>query len=77
MADDEEESWQEFFENNRLVPVHPNRRKSGSASKPSIPFRLVLKSVVGIPVPRSLVSSLFNVYKYIYHAHVKTCEGHH
>ena len=35
MADEEEENWPEFFENNRLIPVHPNRRKSGSQTKPN------------------------------------------
>ena len=59
MADggDEEENWPEFFENNRLIPVHPNRRKSGSQSKPNVPFRLLFKSVVGVSIPQSLVST--------------------
>ena len=59
MADgsDEEENWPEFFENNRLIPVHPNRRKSGSQSKPNVPFRLLFKSVVGVSLPQSLVST--------------------
>ena len=57
MADgDEEENWPEFFENNRLIPVHPNRRKSGSQTKPNVPFRLFLKSVIGISLPQAVVS---------------------
>lgn len=52
MADgDEEENWPEFFENNRLIPVHRNRRKSGLQSKPNVPFRLLFKSVIGISLP--------------------------
>ena len=59
MADEEqEENWPEFFENNRLIPVHPNRRKSGSQSKPSAPLRLVFKSVTGISLPQAYVSLL-------------------
>ncbi|PFX29931.1 Nephrocystin-4 [Stylophora pistillata] len=60
--EDQEESWPEFFENNRLIPLHPNRRKSGSQSKPSVPFRLVFKSVIGISLPQ-VYSLLLEVYK--------------
>ncbi|KAK2557771.1 Nephrocystin-4 [Acropora cervicornis] len=56
MADSEEdENWPEFFENNRLIPVHPNRRRSGSQQKPNIPFRLFFKSLVGISLPQTIV----------------------
>lgn len=59
MADEEqEENWPEFFENNRLIPVHPNRRKSGSQTKPNVPFCLLLKSVIGISLPPASVSLL-------------------
>lgn len=61
MADEEqEENWPEFFENNRLIPVHPNRRKSGSQTKPNVPFRLLFKSVIGIPLPQAFVSLLLS-----------------
>ncbi|KAJ7394786.1 Nephrocystin-4 [Desmophyllum pertusum] len=58
MADEEqEENWPEFFENNRLIPVHPSRRKSGSQSKPNAPFRLLFKSVIGISLPQAIEAS--------------------
>lgn len=61
MADEEqEENWPEFFENNRLIPVHPSRRKSGSQSKPNAPFRLLFKSVIGISLPQAIVSLLLS-----------------
>lgn len=59
MADEEqEENWPEFFENNRLIPVHPNRRKSESQTKPNVPFCLLFKSVIGISLPAASVSLL-------------------
>ena len=58
MADEEEENWPEFFETNRLIPVHPNRRKSGSQTKPNVPFCLLFKSVIGISLPPASVSLL-------------------
>eukprot|EP00112_Aurelia_sp_Birch-Aquarium-sp1_P012360 Seg26.6 transcript_id=Seg26.6/GoldUCD/mRNA.D3Y31 product=Nephrocystin-4 protein_id=Seg26.6/GoldUCD/D3Y31 len=48
--DDQEETWQEFFEENRIIPAHPNRSKL-SSSQNSFPFRLTLKSLEGIYVP--------------------------
>lgn len=61
MADEEQEdNWPEFFENNRLIPVHPSRRKSGSQSKPNAPFRLLFKSVIGISLPQAIVSLLLS-----------------
>ena len=66
MADEEqEENWPEFFENNRLVPVHHNRRKSGSQAKPNVPFCLLFKSVIGISLPAASVSLLPWKYKLI------------
>ena len=63
MADSEEdENWPEFFENNRLIPVHPNRRRSGSQQKPNIPFRLFFKSLVGISLPQTVVSIVVKVF---------------
>ncbi|XP_068699711.1 nephrocystin-4-like [Montipora foliosa] len=61
MADAEEENWPEFFENNRLIPVHPNRRRSGSQEKPNIPFRLLFKSLMGISLPPTIDVSSQNV----------------
>lgn len=64
MADEEqEENWPEFFENNRLIPVHPNRRKSESQTKPNVPFCLLFKSVIGISLPAASVSLLPWKYK--------------
>ena len=68
MADaDEEENWPEFFENNRLIPVHPNRRKSVSQSKPNVPFRLLFKSVIGISLPQAVVSTQIATCSYSYY----------
>lgn len=71
MADeDEEQNWPEFFENNRLIPVHPNRRKSASQAKPNVPFCLLFKSVIGISLPQAVVSTQINSYltcSYSYH----------
>lgn len=60
MADDgdEEENWPEFFENNRLIPVHPNRRRSSLPKNPTVPFRLLVKSVIGISIPQAIVSTV-------------------
>ena len=54
--DDQEESWQEFYEENRIIPPHKERLKSNK-SQSSFPFCLTLKSVDGIAVPSGVVSS--------------------
>lgn len=55
MADDgDDDSWGSFFENNRSVPLHKTRREKEEGD--SIPYRLNLKSVEGIPIPSFVVS---------------------
>ena len=55
MADDsDDDSWDNFFENNRLILLHPRRR--GREDRESVPYRLNLKHVEGIPIPRFVVS---------------------
>ena len=55
MADDgDDDSWGNFFENNRSVPLHKTRREKEEGD--SIPYRLNLKSVEGIPIPSFVVS---------------------
>ena len=55
MADDsDDDSWGSFFENNRSVPLHETRREKEEGD--SIPYRLNLKSVEGIPLPSFVVS---------------------
>ncbi|XP_028394320.1 nephrocystin-4-like [Dendronephthya gigantea] len=50
MADEgDDDSWENFFENNRSVPLHKTRREKEEGN--SIPYRLNLKSVEGIPIP--------------------------
>lgn len=55
MADesDEEESWHSFFKNNRSVPLHKTRQEKEDIE--SIPYRLKIKSVEGIPIPSTVV----------------------
>ena len=52
--DDQEETWQEFFEENRIIPAHPSRSKLISGQN-SFPFCLTLKSLEGISVPPEVV----------------------
>ncbi|XP_046850073.1 nephrocystin-4-like isoform X2 [Xenia sp. Carnegie-2017] len=54
MADesDEEESWHSFFKNNRSVPLHKTRQEKEDIE--SIPYRLKIKSVEGIPIPSTV-----------------------
>lgn len=54
---EEEESWEEFFETNRLVPIHPSRSIS-QQPHPDICFCLNLKSIEGVLLPKILVSVL-------------------
>jgi hypothetical protein len=55
MADDsDDDSWDSFFENNRFVPLHKTRREKEEGD--SVPYRLHLKSVEGIPIPSTVVS---------------------
>ncbi len=55
MADDsDDDSWGSFFENNRSVPLHKTRREKEEGD--SVPYRLHLKSVEGIPIPSIVVS---------------------
>ena len=57
MADEsDEESWESFFVNNRLIPLHDKRR--GREEGESVPYRLNLKYVEGIPIPDFAVSLL-------------------
>lgn len=57
---EEEESWDEFFETNRLVPIHPNRC-TGQQPQPDISFCLTLKSIEGVVLPKILVSVFWKV----------------
>ena len=50
----DDDSWASFFENNRSVPLHKTRREKEEGN--SIPYRLNLKSVEGIPIPSFVVS---------------------
>ena len=52
---EEEESWEEFYETNRLVPIHPSRCVSQQL-QPHICFCINLKSIEGILLPKILVS---------------------
>ena len=55
MADDsDDDSWDSFFENNRSVPLHKTRREKEEGD--SVPYRLHMKSVEGIPIPSLVVS---------------------
>ena len=53
--DDQEETWQEFHEENRIIPPHPSRLKA-KRHDGSFPFCLTLKSIEGVVVPPSVVS---------------------
>ena len=58
-VDVEEDSWENFFEDNRFIPLHANRR--GREEGESIPYRLNLKCVEGIPIPGAVVSVTFSI----------------
>lgn len=51
--DDQEETWQEFHEENRIIPPHPSRLKA-KRHDGSFPFCLTLKSIEGVIVPPSV-----------------------
>ncbi|XP_048580949.1 nephrocystin-4 isoform X2 [Nematostella vectensis] len=51
---EEEESWHEFYQNNRLTLPHPSRRITEGGQKGSVPFFLSIKSVEGIRIPDSI-----------------------
>eukprot|EP00795_Rhopilema_esculentum_P007191 gene7191-12860_t len=48
--DDQEETWEEFYEENRVIPPHPSRLHT-TKSQNSFPFCLTLKSLEGINIP--------------------------
>ena len=58
---DQEETWQEFYEENRIIPPHRVRLIS-SKTQNSFPFCLTLKSIDGIAVPSGVVSNLLCVF---------------
>ena len=55
--EEQEETWQEFYEENRIIPPHPSRVKENDSQR-SFPFCLTLKSVEGVMVPSGLVREL-------------------
>ena len=54
--DEPDETWQEFYEENRIIPPHRIRRNSNKKLN-SFPFCLTLKSIDGISVPSNAVSN--------------------
>ena len=59
--DEPDETWQEFYEENRIIPPQRIRRNS-SKNLNSFPFCLTLKSIDGISVPSSAVSNALCVF---------------
>ena len=53
--DEPEETWEEFYEENRIIPPHGVRLKSNK-NQNSFPFCLTLKSIEGVIVPSTVVS---------------------
>ena len=53
--DDQEETWEEFYEENRVIPPHQSRLHT-MKSQNSFPFCLTLKSLEGINIPPGFVS---------------------
>jgi uncharacterized membrane protein len=53
---EEENSWQEFFENNRLILPHPSRRITDGQKQAITGFCLTVKSVQGARLQQTLTN---------------------
>lgn len=56
MADEEEESWQEFFDNNKTILPHPSRRITDGQKQAITGFCLTIKAVEGVRLPQALTN---------------------
>eukprot|EP00794_Sanderia_malayensis_P015093 gene15093-16649_t len=68
--EDQEETWQEFYEENRIIPPHQSRVIGDESKKQSFPFCLTLKSLEGVILPEQLSpdSAEFQVHATFYDA---------
>lgn len=53
---EEDESWQEFFDNNRLILPHPSKRAVEGQKQANNGFCLTIKKAEGVRLPQSLTN---------------------